>query len=193
MASQTRTLGDHVKTFRTALVAVLTTFLIGSTAPVADARATSTTAARASNCKTYPSVTVCVKVLERLSRDFKIGYRDSIVNSKDRPVEGHCYANTQTTSRYGMNVSISAEGKAFVFAKVSAQVSVDISKEMSSGINVGTDFTVPAHHTTYCDRGIMVENFRVRRCVGNASKVECKTFNFRAPSRNVWHLYDKHN
>ena len=134
-----------------------------------------------------------MKVVERLRPAFAIGYRDSIRNSTNRGVAGHCHANSQTTVHYGVSAAISAEAKAFVFASVSATITTDISKEMSSGVNVGTDFRVPAHTTTYCDRGVMVERFRVRRCVGNASGVDCTRFRFRAPSRNVRHVWSRHN
>ena len=147
----------------------------------------------ASRCKNYPSVVVCVKVLERLRPHFAIGYRDSIRNSTGHSIAGHCHANSQTTVHYGVSASISAEAKAFVFASVSATVTTDISKEISSGINVGTDFRVPAHTTTYCDRGVMVERYRVRRCIGNESGADCTRFRFRAPSRNVWHVWNRHN
>lgn len=136
---------------------------------------------------------VCYKFVRRLARNYKIGYRDSLVNATNREAEIRCTAEQSETFTYGLSITVSAKVKATLFVDLEASVTANVEKSMSSGVTVLGRVKVPPRTTTYCDRVTYHERFRIRRCVVWRGDRTCKYVTMRAPSRNGWRFHDAPN
>lgn len=164
------------------------------------------TSAAAPSAKAYPnkcfavqddgdtqSHTECYRLVERLNRNYRIGYRDSLVNKTNREATLECEASQSKSFMWGASITVGASIKAGVFASIDASVSAEFQKTMSSGTSVKGSVGVPAHTTTFCDRVVYNERFRVRKCVTYYGDTSCKPVIFFAPARRGWVLSDHPN
>lgn len=134
---------------------------------------------------------VCYRPLRRLAPDYRVGYRDSLVNKTSRTAQLDCEASQSTTFTYGGSVSLSGEVKAGIFASIKAEVSVSVSRSLSSGYATKAGVSVPPHTTTYCNRVVYRERFSVcRTTIYYGQQSGCTVFTFQAPSRRGWVLRD---
>ena len=185
---------------RTVVLALTCTLIVTLLAAVAMNPAS---AARAAKAKCYgirspgesQSHLECYSVAGRYSNIYKVGYRDSLVNRTNRTAYLDCTAEHSKTFTMSASVTVSAEIKAGIFASVKAEATASVSKSMSSGYAVKANISVPAKTTTYCDRVVYHERFKIKKCYqypGMTSPGSCKYFTFTAPSRPGWRLSDSH-
>src|SRR6476619_6267816 len=62
----------------------------------------------------------CYRLIKRISRDYKVGYRDSLVNRTNRTARLECEASSSRTFSYGASITIGASIKAGIFASIDA-------------------------------------------------------------------------
>ena len=134
---------------------------------------------------------LCFQVMSRLTRDYKVGYRDSLINKTSRTAQFDFQATESKTFSFGASVTIKEEFSAGIFAKIEASVTAEMSKSLASGTAVNAGISVPAHTTTYCDRVVYRDRFKVRRCTVYYRTYYCGTpFVFFGPTRRGWVLSD---
>jgi hypothetical protein len=132
----------------------------------------------------------CYRLIKRISRDYKVGYRDSLVNRTSRTARLECEASSSRTFSYGASITIGASIKAGIFASIDASTSVSMSKSMTSGYAVKAGVSVPAHRTVYCDRVVYRSRFLVEKCYNYRGTIgSCKNFTFFAPAVRGWVLH----
>ena len=133
----------------------------------------------------------CYKLIERISRDFKVGYRDSLVNNTSRTATLECEASESQEFNYGASITIGASIKAGIFASIDASTTVTMNKTLSSGYAVKAGVSVPPHSTVYCDRVVYRERFKVEKCLNYYGTMgSCRYLTFWAPSVRGWRLHE---
>lgn len=173
------------------LVAVLL-MTAGSLAPVAPANADIT----GLKCRYFDNGTsytsdnyeVCIAVKYRMSRKSKLIYDSFVENGSKDPVTGTCSSKETKTFRWGGSITASAEGKAWIFAKVSGSVSVSFDRSRTSEFSTSAQFKVRPGETMYCYYVEVHERFMTRQCYANAytGGRECSKKVFIAPKREGW-------
>jgi len=198
---------SRTSTVRATLVACITVVMLGAVlAAPANAQGSARTEKSSTSARVYPkkcysvksagetqSHTECYRLIKRLSRHYRVGYRDSLVNKTNREATLECEASQSKTFTWGASVTIGASIKAGIFASIDASVSAEFQKSMTSGTSVKGSVGVPAHTTTYCDRVVYNERFQVRRCLTYSAGTSCKLVVFYAPARRGWVLTDHPN
>ena len=133
----------------------------------------------------------CYKLIERISRDFKVGYRDSLVNNTSRTATLECEASQSRQFSYGASITIAASIKAGIFASIDASTTVTMNETLTSGYAVRAGVSVPPHSTVYCDRVVYRERFKVKKCLNyHGTMGSCRYLTFWAPSVRGWRLHE---
>jgi hypothetical protein len=132
----------------------------------------------------------CYRLIKRVARDFRVGYRDSLVNRTSRTARLECEASQSRTFSYGASITIGASIKAGIFASIDASTTAEMNKSMSSGIAVKAGVNVPPHQTVRCDRVVYRSRFLVEKCYNYRGTIgSCRTFTFFAPAVRGWVLH----
>ncbi len=131
---------------------------------------------------------VCIAVKYRMSRKSKLIYASFLDNDSKDPATGTCTSKETETFRWGGSVTASAEGKAWIFAKVSGSVSASFDKTRTSEFSTSAQFTVQPGDTMYCYYVEAHERFMTRQCYANAytGGRQCDPKVFIAPKREGW-------
>jgi len=132
----------------------------------------------------------CYRLIRTLARDYKVGYRDSLVNRTNRTARLECEATQSKTFTYGASITIGASIKAGIFASIDASTTAQMSKSMTSGYAVKAGVNVPPHTTVYCDRVVYRSKFQVEKCYNYRGTIgSCRNFTFVAPAVRGWILH----
>jgi len=131
---------------------------------------------------------ICITIKYRMSRKAKLIHASFVENDTRDPATGHCSSTETKTFRWGGSITVSAEAKAWIFAKVSGSVTASFDKTRSTAYSVSTDFTVRPGDTVYCYYIEVHERFMTRQCYANAYTQgrQCKDIAFFAPKREGW-------
>lgn len=144
-------------------------------------------------CKSNSSTTTCVKVIKHISTVF---YQTGSDGEDNRTRQQHrltCRISHTSSYSWGISASMSAEAKAWIFAKVTAQISGHFDKTESSESDVTTSMPVPAHTTIHCMRGTEVQTWQVRKCVYTSHSSSCSYFKWHAPQGLIWLTTEHHD
>ncbi len=185
------------------MASLLAAILLIASAPSASIAATagSEPASRASalRCKyfaegdTAHNYELCIKVLYRMKQDDKLIYSNFVENDTSQSSNrGNCKSTVSKTFRWGGKVSVTAEGSAWIFAKVSATVEASFDKSRTSDVSVSADFSVPPHDTVYCYYVERHEKYMTKQCFSSAQTQgrQCSRKVFYAPKREGWVISD---
>lgn len=162
---------------------------LSDTAPDPDAPETSQIKPGSSTsrplCDAASSVTVT-----NLANSFKVDWSDVAINETSGKATIAVKAEVATTYTYGLSVSVTAEAKALIFAKVSGTINGSVSK--SKMTTYGSTFTVdvPARTTVKVDRGMWQERFGYKYYSINRNCVEKRSSGTgQAPYKTAWKAY----
>lgn len=130
----------------------------------------------------------CVAVKYRMSRKAKLIYASFLDNDSSDPATGTCSSRVTKTFRWGGSLTVEAEGRAWVFAKVKAAVTASFDRTRTSEFSTSAQFTVRPGDTVYCYYVEAHERFMTRQCYANAYTEgrQCEAKVFVAPKREVW-------
>ncbi|MEU4196131.1 hypothetical protein AB0E69_29790 [Kribbella sp. NPDC026611] len=149
-------------------------------------------AAAATSCRSGSNWQACSTIDKRIPVSFTAGYRDSVRNDKSYSITGQCEASTSKTVTWGVSVSVKEQLKAAIFASIEASVTANVELSMTTGYVTSANFTVRAHDTVYCDRGIYQENVKGHSTLsyygGGAGTIH-QSWTAHAPSRAQWRIY----
>lgn len=146
----------HMRRIHAIVLATLLLLVLGVVASV-EAQAASPCGSRQYSDRTE---TVCVTTPSKTTQKWVIGYKDSVENGGVGNMRGTCTASTSKTVTYSLSLSIGAEAKAWIFAKVSATVTGGLSTSLSTGYVTSASFDVPRGKTVICERGLVTQNFK---------------------------------
>ena len=133
----------------------------------------------------------CYRIVSRVKKDWKVGYRDALVNRTSRTASLDCEAQQSKTFTFGASVKITTEVKIWLLGRAQAEFGADVSRSKSSGYATKAGIKVPPHTTTYCDRVVFRERFKVcKTSIYYGQESSCKYLTYWAPSRNGWVLHD---
>lgn len=144
-------------------------------------------------CKSNASTTTCVKVIKRLSTSFHETGSDGEDNTTPLRHSLTCEISHTSSYSWGVSASSSVEASAWIFAKVTAQISGHFDKTEGSESHVSTTMPVPAHTTVHCLRGTEVQTWQVRRCVYTSHASSCTYFKWHAPQGLIWRTTQHHD
>jgi hypothetical protein len=133
----------------------------------------------------------CYRILKRIRVDYKVGYRDALVNRTNRTANFECEATEQKTFSFGASAKLTTEVKLWLLGRAEAEFGVDVSRSKTSGYATRAGVKVPARTTTYCDRVVFRERFRVcKTSVYYGQESDCRVLTYWAPARRGWVLRD---
>ena len=133
----------------------------------------------------------CYRIVSHLRRDWRVGYRDALINRTSRTATFECEASQSKTFTFGASIKITTEVKLWLLGRAEAEFGVDVSRSKSSGYATKAGIKVPAHTTTYCDRVVFRERFKVcKTTIYYGQESDCRFTTYWAPSRNGWVLHD---
>lgn len=95
------------------------------------------------------------------SDGFTVGYRDGATNKGSSAATLSCTSSTQTTVTWSISASVKAEADV-IFGKASLEVTGSFQHSVSSQIGSTVSFSVPAHSTRYCERGVITHTISGR-------------------------------
>jgi len=144
-------------------------------------------------CRSTSTTTTCVKVLNRLSTSWHQTGSDGEDNTTPQKHTLMCSIKKTQSYTWGVSVSASAEMKAWIFAKVTAQISGHFDKTEGSETDVSDSMPVPPHTTVHCLRGTEVQTWRVRQCSYTSHNSSCRYYRWHAPQGLIWRTTETHD
>ena len=192
-----------LRTIAALVVTVLTTALLASGASPAAARGSDRATASAAASKapitplrcryfdmgsTSENYELCISVRYRLKQDRISIFESGVQNDLNREIQGSCTSREDETFRWGGSVTATAEGKAWIFAKVSGSVTASFDKTRTTSYSVSSTFPVAPKSTVYCYYVEVEERFMTRQCITTAYTGGRKCYDkvFHAPKREIW-------
>jgi hypothetical protein len=151
--------------------------------PEQDQTTTKTTSSQV--CDAGSSVTIT-----NLPNKLKVDWPDAVINDSKSTASYTVKAEVSTTFTWGVSVSVSAEAKALIFAKVTGTVNGSIEHSKTTTYGSSVTVTVPPHSTMKADRGMWQEKFSFKYYRIDKSCRETRSSGTgQAPYRSAWHLY----
>ncbi|QIK63590.1 hypothetical protein G7068_10585 [Leucobacter viscericola] len=96
----------------------------------------------------------------KVSKTFRSGYKQVFQANGVKNVRATCKSDKSSTTTYSINASVSAEGSAWIFAKVSATISGGASWSTSTSVGSSFSFDIPKGKRAACELGVEVTQFR---------------------------------
>ena len=148
-------------------------------------------AAPAARCSSSGTTTTCYQVTSTAKSTFAILFTDAVINTTSRTASLECYVETSKSFTSTVGASVSVSVKAGIIADMNATVSAEIVNSVTAVAGSKTSITVPAHTTTYCDRGAYKWVGTVRKTGSNGqTAIPTTTFTATAPEVLTWRLRD---
>lgn len=142
----------------------------------------------------YPtggSYRTCIRVIDRLRPRFKPAWGYKYVNDTPNWNTGTCTSKETDTFSWGGSITVGVEAKAWIFAKVSADVSANFQKTRTTERSTSPSFKLPPRSKRYCFDGVDFERYKVRRCTLSSyapGHNDCRVKLFRAPAIQTWRI-----
>jgi hypothetical protein len=155
-------------------------------------------AALPKNCKdqstSHTTIITCVTITSnRKNSKFRVADTDALVNTTNRTAEFSCEITKTKTWNYSASTTIGVEA-GVIFTKAKAEVTFALAHSRASGKSTRAGIKVPAHTTTYCDRGVYTHSYtgkvKQTRCSSSSCITRNGTFKLTAPSTAAWRFRD---
>ncbi|MCL2543814.1 MAG: hypothetical protein FWE71_15325 [Nocardioidaceae bacterium] len=168
--------------------------LLSVTVPALSVAPAARAASGSGTCRVeHNSVMECVKVIKHLSTQFHQTGSDGEDNRTPQRHTLTCSIKKTSSFAWGMSSSISAEGSAWIFAKVSVKIGAHFDKTEATENGVSTKMPVPPHTTVHCLRGTEVQTWKIRVCLSNVSNQSCSYGKWHAPQGLIWRTTEHHD
>ncbi|MFD9032592.1 hypothetical protein ACFVZW_15785 [Streptomyces sp. NPDC059567] len=120
-----------------------------------------------------------------------VKYRTSVTNGTGSTQNFKFTSKKSGTTTYGLSITVSAEMKAWIFAKIAAEVNGSVEKSKTAEIGEEVSGTVKPHSTLKGDFGNWRENVSgwTAHQYSNCSYGTKTYFNAWAPYRTNWRVY----
>jgi hypothetical protein len=131
------------------------------------------------------------RVWSNPSNDMRVFDRLGVTNNTNATISATFRADTGGTVSHSASISLTAEAKAAIFAKVGVTVNAGIERSMTASTGVSTTSSVKPHSTLKGDYGVWREKVLMRRVYvyRNCTTGSPTYFYYYAPYRKGWRLY----
>ncbi len=135
-------------------------------------------------------ITVCNTIDSKVKKKYKEKYSSSVTNHKKYAITGHCTSKVTKTTKFSVSVTVGAEFKAWIFAKVNVAVTGGVEHSVTTEYGSSVDFKVKAHDEVTCEYGTYVYVVKGHQTTYKNGKVlGTKKWTATAPKRNGWKVY----
>jgi len=129
----------------------------------------------------------CYQVISTQRSTFKVLWTDALINTRPERNQLECRVDETSTFTASATLTVAAETKAFILAKMSASVAVGLSNAVTALRGSSTMLAVPGRTTVLCDRGTYTYRGTVKLSTVSYETVFRPTiFAVTAPSHLAW-------
>lgn len=148
-------------------------------------------AAPAARCSSSGTTTTCYQVISTAKSSFVALTTDAVINNTAREADFTCMVEAKKAYEASVSATVGASVKLGIIADMNASTTATVVSKVETTVGSSIKIPVPAHTTTYCDRGTYTYRGTVRKTGSNGqSQIPTTTFTATAPAVLTWRLRD---